>query len=94
MVHRNHFLVSDSFFLYYFAGVVRLSALRTATTNWPIEPAPDDEYGAFGAVRNRRGKRSTRRKPTPMPFSLPQIPHNVTWDRTLATAVGSRRLTV
>jgi hypothetical protein len=40
-----------------------------------------------------RGTRSTRRKPAPLPLCPPQIPHDLTWVRTRAAAVGSRRLT-
>jgi hypothetical protein len=31
---------------------------------------------------NWQGKRSTLRKPTPLPFCPPQILHDLTWDRT------------
>jgi hypothetical protein len=37
--------------------------------------------------------RSTRRKPAPLPLCPPQIPHDLTWYRTRAIAVGSQRLT-
>jgi hypothetical protein len=37
--------------------------------------------------------RSTRRKPAPVPICPPQIPYDMTWSRTRAAAVGSRRLT-
>jgi hypothetical protein len=40
-----------------------------------------------------RGNRSARRKPAPVPLCSPQIPHDLTWARTRAAAVGSRRLT-
>jgi hypothetical protein len=40
-----------------------------------------------------RGNRSTRRKPAPMPLCSPQLPYDLTWDRTRWAAVGSRRLT-
>jgi hypothetical protein len=40
-----------------------------------------------------RGNRSTRRKPAPVPLWPPQIPHDLTWARTRAAAVGNRRLT-
>jgi hypothetical protein len=47
-----------------------------------------------GGIRIGRGNRSTRRKSAPMPLCPSQIiPHNLTWDRTRAAAVGSRRLT-
>jgi hypothetical protein len=40
-----------------------------------------------------RRNRSTRRKPIPMPFCLPLIPHGLTWARIQNAAVGSGRLT-
>jgi hypothetical protein len=39
------------------------------------------------------GNPSTCRKPAPMPFCPPQIPHDLTLARSSATAVGSQRLT-
>jgi hypothetical protein len=45
----------------------------------------DDECGVVGG--------STRIKPAPVPLCPPQIPHDLTLDRTRAAAVGSRRLT-
>jgi hypothetical protein len=70
-----------------------VSPLGTAASIWPIVPAPDDEFGVVGGMRVGRGNRSTRRKPAPVPLCPPQIPHDPTWDRTRAAAVGSRRLT-
>jgi hypothetical protein len=46
-----------------------------------------------GGMRIARGNRSTRRKPAPVPLCPPQIPHDLTWDRTRTAAAGSRRLT-
>jgi hypothetical protein len=54
----------------------------------------DDECGAVGGMRTSRVNRYTRRKPTPAPLCRPQIPNDLTWDRTRAVAVGSQRLTV
>jgi hypothetical protein len=34
-----------------------------------------------------------RGKPASVPIYLPQIPHDLTWEWSQATAVGSRRLT-
>jgi hypothetical protein len=53
----------------------------------------DDDYGAVGGMRISRGNRSTRRKPAPVPLCPAQIPHDLTWDRTRAAAVGSQQLT-
>jgi hypothetical protein len=50
----------------------------------------DDECGAVGGMRIDGGYRSTRREPAPVPLCPP---HNLTWARTRATAMGSRRLT-
>jgi hypothetical protein len=76
---------------------MRLSSLGTSTTNWPIilhKPRTiDDEWGAVGGMRIRRGNRSTRRKPAPVPLCPPQIPRELTLARIRASAVGSRRLT-
>jgi hypothetical protein len=44
-------------------------------------------------MRIGRGNRSSLRKPAPVPLCPPQIPHDLTWDRTRAVAVGSQRLT-
>jgi hypothetical protein len=52
-----------------------------------------DWFGADGGMRIGRGNRSTRRKPAPVPLCPPQIPHDLTWARTRAAPVGSRRLT-
>jgi hypothetical protein len=57
------------------------------------EPRMINEYGAFGGMRIGRGNRSTLRNLVSVPLCPPQIPHDLTWDRTRAAAVGSRRLT-
>jgi hypothetical protein len=76
-------------------GGVRLSPLGTsATVGLLYQPRMiDDDYGAVGGMRIGRGNRSTRRKPAPVPLCPPQIPHDLTWDRTRTAAVGSQRLT-
>jgi hypothetical protein len=51
-----------------------------------------DEYAAFGEKRTGRGNRSTQRKPVPVPFCPPQIPHDFICDRTRAAAVGCQRI--
>jgi hypothetical protein len=85
---------SGTFFLVYLGGV-RLSPLGTsATVGLLHQPRMiDDDYGAVGGMRIGKGNRSTRRKPAPVPFCPPQIPHDLTWDRTRAAAVGNQRLT-
>jgi hypothetical protein len=74
---------------------VRLSLLGTsATVGLLYQPRMiDDDYGAVGGMTIGRVNRSTRRKPAPVPLCLPQIPHDLTWDRTRAAAVGSQQLT-
>jgi hypothetical protein len=76
-------------------GVVRLSPLGTsATVGLLYQPRMiDNDYGAVGGMGIGKGSRSTRRKPAPVPLCPPQIPHDLTWDRTRAVAVGSQRLT-
>jgi hypothetical protein len=74
---------------------VRLSPLGTSDTNWPIVPAPDDGrwwVWTIGGMRIGRENRSTQRKPAPMLLCQPQIPHDLTWDRTRAAVIGIRRL--
>jgi hypothetical protein len=57
-------------------GRVQLGPLGTATTNWPIVPAPGDyDDGEIGGMMIGRGNRSTGRKPAPVPLCPPQIPH-------------------
>jgi hypothetical protein len=51
-----------------------------------------NEYGAVGGMRADRGNRSTWRNPTPAPPCPPYISRDLTWDRTQAAALGSRRL--
>jgi hypothetical protein len=51
------------------------------------------DSGAVGGMKIGRGTRSTRRKPATVPLCPPQILHDLTWARTQAAAVGSRRLT-
>jgi hypothetical protein len=53
----------------------------------------DDKCGAVSGMRIGRGNRSSRRKHAPVPLCPPQIPHDLTWARTRAAEVGSRRLT-
>jgi hypothetical protein len=76
-------------------GGVRLSPLRTSATKWPIVPAPDDRWWLWSNRWNEnwQGKPKYSEKTCPMPLCPPQIPHDVTWARTWAAIVGSRRLT-
>jgi hypothetical protein len=45
-----------------------------------------DECGALRWMRIGRVNWSTRRNAAPLPLSYPQIPHDLSWDRTRATA--------
>jgi hypothetical protein len=76
-------------------GGVRLSPLGTSATVGLLyqHRMIDDDYGAVGGMRIGSGNRSTWRKPAPVPLCPPQIPHDLTWDRTRAAAAGSQRLT-
>jgi hypothetical protein len=83
------------FFLVSLVGV-RLSPLGTSATVgllYQSRMIDYDDYGAVGGIRIGRGNRSTRTKPAPVPLCPPQIPLDLTWDRTRAAAVGSQRLT-
>jgi hypothetical protein len=84
-----------NFFFLVSWGGVRLSPLGTSVTVGLLyQPRMiDDDYGAVGGMRIGRGNRSNRRKSAPVPLCPPQIPHDLTWDRTRAAAVGSQRLT-
>jgi hypothetical protein len=75
-------------FFYVSYGRVRLSALGTSATLRPIVPALDgDECGTVGGMSDKEN-RNTRRKPAPVPLCPSQIPHDLTWARTLAVAVS------
>jgi hypothetical protein len=83
-------------FFYSHSGGVEsiLGPLGTSATEWPIVPVTVIMImGVFGGMKIGRGNRSTRRKPAPVPLCPPQIPHDLTWTRTRAVAVGSQRLT-
>jgi hypothetical protein len=77
---------------------VRQSPLGTAVaTGLLYQPQmienDGDDCGAIGGMKISRGNRSTRRKPAPALLCSPQIPHDYTWARTQAAAVGNHRLT-
>jgi hypothetical protein len=74
-------------------GVSPLGTSATVGLLYQPRMIDDDDYETVGGMRIGRGNRSTRRKPAPVPHCPPQIPHDLTWDRTRAAAVGSRRLT-
>jgi hypothetical protein len=68
-----------------------LSPLGPSITNWPIVPAPGDRWWVWSSRwnENSQGKPKYSEKISPVPLCSPQIPHNLTWARTQATAVGS-----
>jgi hypothetical protein len=85
-----------SCFVFQFLGVGwdQVHLVHRSLTGLLYQPRmTDDECGAVGRMRIDRGNRSTRRKPAPAPHCPPQIPHDMSWARTLAATVGSRRLT-
>jgi hypothetical protein len=57
------------------------------------QPQMMDEYGPFGEIQIGRWNWSTRRKPAPVPLCPPQIPHDLTWEKTQATTMRTRWLT-
>jgi hypothetical protein len=52
----------------------------------------DNECGAVCGMSGREN-RSTRRKPAPVQICPPQIPQDLSWDRTQVAAVGNRQVT-
>jgi hypothetical protein len=78
-------------------GGVRLWPFGTLVTLQPIVPAPDDRcwwlWSGWWNV-NWQGKlKYSERKPAPVPLCPPQIPHDLIWNQTRATPVGSQQLT-
>jgi hypothetical protein len=83
-------------FFSFFLGGVRLSPLGTSATNWPIVPAKDDRWWWMWSSRwnkNWQGKLKYSDKTYPSATLSTTIPHDLTWARTRAASVGSRRLT-
>jgi hypothetical protein len=90
--HCVHRVSLYCLFFYLSMGWSGTKSTITAATYWPILSA--GEYcGAISGVKEWLRNRSTRRKPAPVPPRHPQIPHDLTWVRTRAVAVGSLRLT-
>jgi hypothetical protein len=96
-ISESDFRVFIYLFILISWGGERLSPLGASATVWPIVPAPrmidDNECETVGGMRIGRENSSIRRKPAPVPLCSPQIPHDLTWDRTRTAAVGSRRAT-
>jgi hypothetical protein len=58
-----------------------------SATNWHIVPAMGDyEDGEFGGMMIGKGKRRTRRKPSPVQLCSPQIPHELAGRERVSTA--------
>jgi hypothetical protein len=90
---NDGFSLSLSPFLFILSGV-RLNPLGTAVTiDLLHQPQMIDDCGAIRGMKVGRGNQNTRRKPAPVPLCPLQIPHDLTWARTQAAAVGSQRLT-
>jgi hypothetical protein len=85
------------FFSFLGWGGVRLSPLGTWATVWPTLPALDDRWRwwVWSSRWNENWQRKLKysEKLAPLPLCPPQIPHDLTWVRTRAAVVGSRRLT-
>jgi hypothetical protein len=84
------------FFFFSFLGwgeTVHLVRLPLTGLLYQPRMIDDDECGAVCGMIIGKGNRSTRRKPVPVPLCPPQIPHDLTWAGTRATAVWKRRLT-
>jgi hypothetical protein len=80
------------FFCFILWGGVGLRTHGMLATDWPIVSVPDDKW--VRTIRwNCRRKRSTQRKPVPVPICPPQIPHDLTWDRNQSSAMGNWLLT-
>jgi hypothetical protein len=81
--HRTAFLLA-------LVGV-RLSPVGTSATNCFIVSAPDDRWWMWSSRWNEnwQGKPKNSEKTCPVPLCPPQIPHEMTWVRTRAAAVGS-----
>jgi hypothetical protein len=84
---------SEGFFLFCEVGWDWVHLVHRPLIGLLYQPWMTEEHGAFGGMRMGRGNRSTRRRPAPVPLCSPQMPHDLTWDRIRAAAVGSRRLT-
>jgi hypothetical protein len=52
-----------------------------------------NERGAVVVISIFNRNRIPQRKPAPVPLSPPQIPHDLTWDRTRSSAIGNWPLT-
>jgi hypothetical protein len=80
-------------------GGVKLSPLGTSVTiglQYQSRMIDDTECGAVGEMKTGSGNRNKKNKAIPVTGGEgppPQIPHYLTWDRTGAAAMGTRRVT-
>jgi hypothetical protein len=83
------------FILFSWGGWGWVHLARRPLTDLLYQPRmiDEDDCGAVGVMIIGTGNRSTRRKPAPVSLCPSQIRHDLTWVRTRATAMGSRRLT-
>jgi hypothetical protein len=95
--HRHHqglnFSICLAFFKFRGVRSDWVHLVRRPLTGLLYQPRMIDEDGAIGGMKIGRGNRSAQRKPAPVSLWPPQIPHDLTLDRTRATAMRSRRLT-
>jgi hypothetical protein len=84
--------MNSFFFLLIWGGVrwVHLVCQPVFVILYQPQMIGDDRCGAVSGMQLGRGDQSTWRKLTPVQLYPPQIPHDLTWARTLAAAVGSR----
>jgi hypothetical protein len=77
-------------FLSYLRGWSGTQSTITAAISWLIIPALDDgdDCGVISGTNEWLGNRNTGRKPSPVPLCPPQIPHELTWDRTRSLRGG------
>jgi hypothetical protein len=88
------FIVLCSIFYFLGMGWDRVHLVRRPRFGLLYQPKMvDDECVAVGGMIIDRGNQSTRRKPTHLLLCPPQILHDLTWGRTPAATVESRRLT-
>jgi hypothetical protein len=84
--------LGQGFIFIFFGWGLKLSSFVTSAIIWPIVPTPDDDgCGAVGGMISGRGNRRIRRKPAPVPLCPPQIPRDLTWDRTGAASISFQR---
>jgi hypothetical protein len=61
---------------------------------YSIDDRMINEHEAVGGMRIGRGNRGTRRKPILVSLYPPQIPHDLTWDRSLELWQGANDLKI